>query len=325
MNYILYSKEFNEMLENKTCNIELISLESSIEDRTILNCSKAEISFQEIHLGNVKIVVGNYTIKKQLCLNFKVKSPFIALHFNLGGATSIGLNYIDNIQIQYMQHNIFSFNQTNGFVKFEEGQSFKTIDVHLPLEYFKKYLGQNKLLDNFLSKISSQKYSILYDKCHPISTEMFDTINLIMKCKLKGFSRVVYLESKVQELFSLQLAVNDYPIDTYLGVKKKLSAKDIELISGVKTYIENYLTKPKSIKEHAMHCGINQQKLKYGFKKLYGITMFAHLKKCRMLKAMSLLLQGMSVNEVAYSVGYANHSSFIHTFKSYYGYLPSKV
>jgi AraC-like DNA-binding protein len=61
---------------------------------------------------------------------------------------------------------------------------------------------------------------------------------------------------------------------------------------------------PLSLPELAGYAGINETKLKRGFRKVYGTSVFGYLRNQRLDKARILLETGdMNVSEVAYSVG----------------------
>ncbi|MCB0643417.1 MAG: helix-turn-helix transcriptional regulator, partial [Phaeodactylibacter sp.] len=68
--------------------------------------------------------------------------------------------------------------------------------------------------------------------------------------------------------------------------------------------------------------GINRQKLKTGFKSVYGNTIYKALREERLEHASLLLMAGRSVKEAAEEVGYANQGHFASRFKEKYGVLP---
>ncbi|NJK75120.1 MAG: helix-turn-helix transcriptional regulator [Microcoleus sp. SU_5_6] len=80
---------------------------------------------------------------------------------------------------------------------------------------------------------------------------------------------------------------------------------------------------PPSLLELAKKAGINDYKLKIGFREVFGTTVFGYLRNQRMEQARQLLLeQQMNVSEVAQTVGYASLSQFSTAFKHYFGITP---
>lgn len=92
-----------------------------------------------------------------------------------------------------------------------------------------------------------------------------------------------------------------------------------------KNIVEQNLKHPCSLIELSRKTGLNDFKLKRGFKALFGNTVFGYLAGLRMNLAYKLLREGNSVNEVAEAVGYKNAHHFTAAFKKHFDMLPSKV
>ena len=68
---------------------------------------------------------------------------------------------------------------------------------------------------------------------------------------------------------------------------------------------------------------INPATLKTMFKSVYGNPIAAHMKEHRMERAARLLREtGLSIAEIAGSVGYDSQSRFTAAFKAHWGKLP---
>ncbi len=81
-----------------------------------------------------------------------------------------------------------------------------------------------------------------------------------------------------------------------------------------------------TIEELAKRVGINQQKLKAGFKKIYGQTIYRYLRNARLERARYLILEDKgSIREIAQMVGYSNQSHFARRFKEKFGVLPKEL
>lgn len=105
-----------------------------------------------------------------------------------------------------------------------------------------------------------------------------------------------------------------------------LKGKDKELIQEVRIYLEEHPDSTKSIIDLSRMVGINQNKLKRGFKELFNNTIFGFMTDVRMEKAKRLLLEEkMFVNEVADVVGYKHPHHFAAAFKRKFGYLPGEL
>ena len=325
MKFTLSAENLQEVLSYMDSDADIISSGATLETKAHISNSFGEVDFREIQLEIAHILIGEYQLNQGLIVHNTLYDGFIEMHFNFNNSIWMGESLASKIPIHGMQHNVFSFIDMKGFVDFTEGQAFKTLDIHLSLDYLQKWIGQSPLLDQLLKNYEQQVPSMLYPQSMYITPAMQDVISQIINCPFSGFTRKIYLESKVQELFSLQIELSDVVASQGLYPTKELSRKDVDHIHHAKKYIEENLDNPKNIEDLARICGTNQQKLKYGFKKMFGTTIFGYLQKCRMFHARDLLLQGVSVADVSFMVGYANHSSFSYAFREYYGCSPIKT
>jgi AraC-like DNA-binding protein len=80
---------------------------------------------------------------------------------------------------------------------------------------------------------------------------------------------------------------------------------------------------PPSLPELARTAGLNETKLKRGFRQLYGTSVFGYLRNQRLDKACMLLASGeMNVTEVPYAVGFSSPSHFTRMFTRHCGVKP---
>jgi AraC-like DNA-binding protein len=150
---------------------------------------------------------------------------------------------------------------------------------------------------------------------------MNQVIQAILGCINKKANHHIYFEAKVLELLFLELEqAEQLSVQTpSLFIKER----DLERIHHAKIIIEENLLNPCSLIELAHKVGLNDFKLKKGFREVLGTTVFGYLYDLRMEKAMQLLSSGRSIQEVAYEVGYKNAHHFTTAFKKKNGYLPS--
>nr|WP_281501008.1 AraC family transcriptional regulator [Cellulophaga sp. F20128] len=109
--------------------------------------------------------------------------------------------------------------------------------------------------------------------------------------------------------------------------KIRLSFEDIRKIREGHTFILNNLGKDfPSLKDFAHQLGTNEFKLKYGFRELYGTSVYRFLKQERFRKAQMLVQYGdQSIKSIANISGFKSFSHFSRTFKKRYGYTPSEL
>ncbi len=107
--------------------------------------------------------------------------------------------------------------------------------------------------------------------------------------------------------------------------KTRLNHDDVIKLRKAHNMIINNLEKePSTLKEFAHQLGINEYKLKYGFKQLYGTTVCKFLIVERLRKALILIQHSpLTLKSIAQSVGFSSNSHFSKAFKKRYGYTPN--
>lgn len=186
--------------------------------------------------------------------------------------------------------------------------------------FLQRFYDDNRFLNEFCSEMEKGD-SMWAGKGIGVTPAMTNIIREIDNAPYSGHLKKLYLESKIQELMVMQIGAF-----TQAEKKTSLKAKDRDLIYEVKVYIEENPSSTKSIVELAHMVGINQNKLKRGFKELFNNTIFGFITDVRMEKAKHLLLEKeMFVNEVADLVGYKHPQHFSAAFKRKYGFLPGTL
>ena len=100
----------------------------------------------------------------------------------------------------------------------------------------------------------------------------------------------------------------------------KLREADKEALLKVKLLLDSKLEQTPTIEDLCRKSGMNEDKLKKGFKQLYGQGPFGYHLNLKMEKAKDLLLHSEnSVNEIAFALGYEHASSICNIFKEVVG------
>jgi AraC-like DNA-binding protein len=148
-------------------------------------------------------------------------------------------------------------------------------------------------------------------------------VQQILNCPYVDIVQKIYLQSKVYELLALHLE----PIlsDAQLSEPStRLKPKDIDLIHYARDILLSRIENPPSLLELAKLAGINDHKLKNGFRQVFGTTVFGYLHDQRMKRSRLMLEEGKrTVAETAWAVGFASRSHFSTAFKRKFGIAPS--
>lgn len=105
------------------------------------------------------------------------------------------------------------------------------------------------------------------------------------------------------------------------------NAKDRKILRSIYNHIIENLEKPlPHLPELANNFGTNEFKLKYGFKQMYGTTVFRFLKNERMRKGKVLLENtSLPIKRIAEMCGYLNPSHFSKDFREEFGVSPRGI
>ncbi len=133
--------------------------------------------------------------------------------------------------------------------------------------------------------------------------------------------RTVYLEALAMQLLChtvTELSVHE-PHEPIAGIPPR----DVKRICEARDYLVQHYASPPTIPQLARMVGMNQTKLKAGFKQIFQLTIYAYILQRRMEATAQMLIEReFSVAEIAYRVGYEYPANFSCAFKRYYGCSP---
>ncbi|OQP59374.1 helix-turn-helix domain-containing protein [Niastella populi] len=104
-----------------------------------------------------------------------------------------------------------------------------------------------------------------------------------------------------------------------------LKKQDMVYIRQARAALEENFDKNITIPQLARQVGINEAKLKEGFRELYDQSIHNYLQQLRLEKAKQLLLTtDMSVTDITYEIGYSHVTHFTTLFKKELGMPPTE-
>ncbi len=179
-----------------------------------------------------------------------------------------------------------------------------------------------ELLDEIYIKFISGKSFSLNPQYRFTSMEMMQTISQIRNAKLMGKTSQIYTEAKIMELLALQLQQGSESKGGNSNTYCK-NAQDIEKIHEAKRLLVADLNQSLTIRQLSRQVGINENKLKYGFKEVYNHTIFGYLFDYKMDLACKLLLDTKkNIVDIADQCGYEYASHFTTAFRRKFSVTP---
>lgn len=179
----------------------------------------------------------------------------------------------------------------------------------------------DRLADSICNRIARKESFPMTPEHLALHPDMLGVIGSVQHCRFGGTTRLLYLEGKVLELFSLQL---DQIAAAKPAAGERVGRGDAEKLHAVREFIEANYLQPLSLTGLSAQFGLNEFKLKKGYKTLFGTTVFGHIHALRMGRAKALLAEGrLNVSEVSDFIGYGNVPAFSSAFRKCFGYPPS--
>lgn len=154
----------------------------------------------------------------------------------------------------------------------------------------------------------------------PLGAELARIAEETVRCPMQGLAREVFLSAKALEVLAHLISRRDGAADGH----GELALRDRLLIRLACETIDHRFQEPWTISRLARETGINERKLKRGFRALLGVTVHGYLDRARIDAAAEMLSAGtISVTQAAMAVGYANPSHFAKVFCRQKGMRPS--
>ena len=162
--------------------------------------------------------------------------------------------------------------------------------------------------------------TIMYGGEFNVTPAMMRVVDDILNNPLSGSLHELLIEAKVMELIALQLG------SIVENKNGRIARKDYDLFFSIRDHLDKTFMEDHSLKGLGKAFGINECKLKSGFKNAFGKTIFEYIHDLRMDYAFQLLHdKDLLVNEVSGKVGYKNPNHFSSAFKKKFGLTPGKV
>jgi AraC-like DNA-binding protein len=195
------------------------------------------------------------------------------------------------------------------------------VSVSMSSARLRELLGVRELSQAFREVTDTEGPHSLVSRA--MTPQLYRLLEEIANADVKGPARLLWHEAKSLELVA---CMTDELVATAQVTASQLSIDDVDRFERVRRQLVERLDRPPTLAQLARTAGVNETKLKSGFRALFGTPIFAYLRRARMEEARRLLLRrGLNVTEVAQRVGYANPSKFAAAFRREFAMPPSAV
>ncbi|CAH0147970.1 Regulatory protein PchR [Pedobacter sp. Bi27] len=295
------------------------------EDAFKINIPFGRLTAKQWLFDGIKIIYSETELDKPTELDWRGDTELVTMHFNLQGRTSIKQDGMSNsFELNGNQHNLFYGTSAEGKMKFDELR-MKSFMIQFAKDSFLTMSKDgNDSLKQFAEKIVSGTPIAFSNANLNIDLPLQTCINSILNCDYTSGLKRLFLLSKTIELLVLQAeSFNNFQNSKSEYIKHDY---DKERIVFARDYLVKNIESPPTLVELAKIVGINEYKLKRGFKEMFNQTAFSYLSDLRLDLAKNDLLEGKKqATEIAFELGYCSLQHFSSAFKRKFAIPPSRV
>ncbi len=222
------------------------------------------------------------------------------------------------------RHNIRYIPSTKDSHLIKENIEYTYFLVVLSKDYYFNLIDRHSLLhEDFVKEIERGQYTSFASQDFFVTPEMRRVIDDMVTCRQQGELKRIHTEARILELLMYQLE--------QLGNNghhehELVRGDDVSRLEQARQILNDRFTSPPTQKELSREVGLNEFKLRRGFKEYFGTTVYDYITRLRMEHARRLLLEEQkTIFEVSAQVGFSHQNNFSIAFKKYYGIPPSDL
>jgi len=267
--------------------------------------------------SGMEIVITDVMLKEDMRLRIRGDYRLFELNYCASGETCCSWNGKNRITGE-RAGNICILDDVEVYMEKKAGVRNRQLEIRLAPDRLLRYAEGEQERAMMESLVQRRQ-----DRIEPyaVTPSIANCVRELMSCSYKGSMKRLYMESKALEMISLYCEANQAVAPSKSGLRKH---DKIRLEEAKRTVLSN-LEQPFTIRELARMTGLNEFKLKQGFRELFGMSIFELVRFGRMEKAIALLEEGrLNIGQTAAAVGYSNASNFTAAFRKQYGCNPSE-
>ena len=279
-----------------------------------------ELLLQESAASSSKFYHAVYRTARTTQLHIRDEGPFFFMYLALQHDRRLEINGLGAVHLKEGQYNLLYAPRFDISSFHEAGREYITMSLQFDRGALQEWAAFFPPLAVFLEKVDAGQPAMLLEGHRWIDREIQDAIYRFTHIHRDVPGYTVYFDLMTRTLlFHLLLqAIQQQPASPYTHY-------EIDGIYAAREMIRGNIRRHFVIREIAQKVGVNEFKLKNGFRELFGNGVYEYLRLERMQEARELLLvPSRSVKEVAAQTGYKSVNSFIKAFKKEFGLTPGE-
>jgi AraC-like DNA-binding protein len=252
--------------------------------------------------------------------------PCITMIFQFGGLSAYRDKH-NPFLLPNHHHSINYFNRFDCKSLIDEMGFQHEVNITLEESFYRSILATiadegNKMSERALNGI---EFNTINDRM-PMDAGIYGVVQNIMTCPYEGSLRETYTKAQVNALMHLQFwQLNKQDTGKATLGDNKINTRDIEALYAIRDFIDRNFLNHATLLTLSRRFGINEFKLKYGFKKLFNTSPIKYLLDRRMAYSADLLQSTQdAVSDVARTMGYSLPNNFTIAFRKHFGMTPQQ-
>jgi AraC family transcriptional activator of pyochelin receptor len=277
------------------------------------------------------IRMGHAVSRFHALSSFSASSPntdTVRLHIGLKGNYSFRHEQLDTTFDLIGGHHNILYSKDFDMTVHNRSLELETFGVQFPKETFLRFTqNSTDLLKRFADRVINGESVVLTEQWGAVDLPIQQVVDQVIHNRYTGDLQQLFLLSKSIEILVLcaescqAASVASERTDIFLK-----STADKEKIVAARDLVNERVHCPPSLSEIAAAVGVNEYKLKRGFKETFGTTVFGYLTDQRLLLARRYLLDTeKTAAEIAYELGYSTPQHFNNAFKRHFGHTPVSI
>nr|WP_295873202.1 AraC family transcriptional regulator [uncultured Chitinophaga sp.] len=296
-----------------------------MEDKQVITYPNGNITMTRWMCDDILIGHGLSSFRELFSYPAHSDNDVVRLHFGLRGDYLFTYQQLGKTYDLIGGHHNFMYSHPFDMVVENKTLELEIVGVQFPREKFLSFTQHaSDHLKRFAEKVVAGQPVIFTDTWGALDSQMEQVIAQVRYSKYTGDFQRLFLLSKSLELLVLS-AESCTAADERQNIYLK-SKQDTEKIIAVRDLLNTRLDSPPSLTEIARTVGLNEYKLKRGFKEKFNNTVFGYLTDQRLHLAHQYLRDtGKTAAEIAAELGYATPQHFNNAFKKKFGFTPFSV
>lgn len=269
----------------------------------------------------IRAIAYDISFKNPLDMTGYSRTPHMDMLFCLGDQT--GWNLPESrtaFELCPGESYIGSSRETRKRSVFSAGTHMHILEIKVPLAevpHIYENMDGSRPWDNSFSKVFPSGKFRFTPSVQALIRQMWD-------CPYQGYIRQLYLEGKLLELVAVYLNETMFQTEREIFIPS-FSKEDFTCIYQAKRILDEEPECNYPLSLLSRRVGLNEYKLKKGFKEVFGISVHSYAIQKRLELAKVILdVENVTVSEAAGRAGYGNVSHFAAAFRKKYGTNPGQ-